>query len=219
VALETERATTPKDEGGEEGAATSGSAAFFRDIAALPNIVSLARVVLVYVALGFWVYGRYAICMGIGLVAGLSDYLDGYLARRFNQSTRIGGLIDQAADILFMMGVIFVFVREGVWPSALLFTVMFRETLVMNLRASAAEQGFAIPSIFLGKWSSNWMFWSLAVMGCSLGNLFPEPLNTWARYVAHFGMLVGITCSVITAGIYLRTYVRSYKPTPRKAAG
>ncbi len=71
------------------------------------------------------------------VLAWLSDYLDGYLARRFNQSTRIGGLIDQAADILFMMGVIFVFVREGVWPSALLFTVMFRETLVMNLRASA----------------------------------------------------------------------------------
>lgn len=202
----------------QTSADTSAGSAFFREIVSIPNLVSLARVVLVYFALGLWYYQRYAIGLAIGVVAGLSDYLDGYLARRLNQSTRIGGLIDQAADILFMMGVIFVFVRLDVWPSILLFTVMLRETLVMNLRASAAEQGFALPSIFLGKWASNWMFWSLAVMGASLGNLLPEPFNTYARYVAHFGMTVGITSSVITAGIYFRTYVRNYKPTPRKAA-
>lgn len=192
--------------------------AFFREIMAVPNLVSLARVVLIYVGLGLWYYKYYALGLGIGVIAGLSDYLDGYLARKLNQSTRIGGLIDQAADILFMMGVIFVFVREGVWPSILLFTVMLRETLVMNLRASAAEQGFALPSIFLGKWASNWMFWSLAIMGASLGHLLPEPWNTYAHYLADFGMTVGIVSSVITAGIYFKTYVRNYKPTPKKVA-
>jgi CDP-diacylglycerol--glycerol-3-phosphate 3-phosphatidyltransferase len=208
VAIETE----------QERVETGDGRVFWRELAAIPNLVSLARVVLIYIGIWLWYHGLFALGLGIGVIAGLSDYLDGYLARRLNMSTRIGGLIDQAADILFMMGVIFIFVRDGTWPAILLFTVMFRETIVMNLRASAAEQGFSLPSIFLGKWSSNWMFWSLAVMAASRGNLFPEPLNTYARYVAHFGMTVGITSSVITAVIYLQTYVRNYKPTPPREA-
>lgn len=202
----------------QERAVTGEGRVFWRELAALPNLVSLARVVLIYIGIWLWYHGLFALGLGIGVIAGLSDYLDGYLARRLNLSTRIGGLIDQAADILFMMGVIFIFVRDGTWPAILLFTVMFRETIVMNLRASAAEQGFALPSIFLGKWASNWMFWSLAVMAASRGELFPEPFNTYARYVAHFGMTVGITSSVITAIIYFRSYIGKYKPTPRREA-
>lgn len=189
--------------------------AFWRELAALPNIVSLARVVLIYVGLALWYYGYFALGLGLGFIGGLTDYLDGYLARRLNLSTRIGGLIDQACDVLFMMGVIFIFVRDGTWPAILLFIVMFRETIVMNLRISAAEQGFALPSIFLGKFASNWMFWSLALVAVARGKLLPEPFNTYVLYLAHFGMTGGITMSVITAGIYFRTYVRKYKPTPR----
>ena len=190
----------------------AGTGAFARDIRTLPNLVSLARIVFIYVAITLWYYGYFATGLLIGVFAGLSDYLDGYLARRLDQSTRIGGLLDQAADILFISGCIFIFVDDRTWPAVLLFTVTFRETLVMNLRASAAEMGFSLPSIFLGKWSSNWMFYSLALMGAARGALLPEPYNTWILYVAHFGMLVGIVSSLITAAIYFRSYVRQYRP-------
>jgi CDP-diacylglycerol--glycerol-3-phosphate 3-phosphatidyltransferase len=196
----------------------TGTAAFLRDLGAWPNIVSLARVVFIYIALVLWYYGYFVAGLGIGVIAGLSDYLDGYLARRLNQSTRIGGLIDQAADVLFMMGVIYIFVRDGTWPAVLLYAVMLRETIVMNLRASAAEMGFTLPSIFLGKWASNWMFYSLALMAASRGRLLPEPFNTYIGYVAHFGMAVGITSSLITAWIYFRSYMAQYKPLPPKPA-
>lgn len=195
-----------------------GSSAFLRDLASAPNVVSLARVVFIYVGIGLWYYGYFAIGLGIGVLAGLSDYLDGYLARRLNQSTRIGGLIDQAADVLFMMGVIYVFVRDGTWPAILLYTVMFREVVVMNLRASAAEMGFSLPSIFLGKLASNWMFYALAIMAAHRGHLLPEPLNTYIGYLAHFGMTGGITMSLITAGVYFRKYMSQYKSLPRKGA-
>jgi cardiolipin synthase (CMP-forming) len=194
----------------------TGSAAFLRDLGALPNIVSLARVVFIYIGIVLWYYGYFAAGLGIGVFAGLSDYLDGYLARRLNQSTRIGGLIDQAADVLFMLGVIYIFVRDGTWPAVLLYAVMLRETVVMNLRASAAEMGFTLPSIFLGKWASNWMFYALALMAASRGRLLPEPFNTYVGYVAHFGMAVGITSSLITAWIYFRSYMAQYKPLPPK---
>lgn len=181
-----------------------------RDLKTSANIVSLSRIVLMYLCILLWDQDRFDIGVPVGIVAGLTDYLDGWLARRYNQQTRIGGLLDQAADILFMTGCIFLFVRDGSWPRILLYVVIFREVLVLNLRASAAQMGFSLPSIFLGKWASNWMFYSLAFMGIS--KLPEEPYATWARYASNFGMVVGIISSLITAGIYTRSYARQYKP-------
>jgi hypothetical protein len=88
----------------------------------------------------------------------------------------------------------------------------------MNLRASAAEMGFSLPSIFLGKFASNWMFYALAIMAAHRGHLLPEPLNTYIGYLAHFGMTGGITMSLITAGIYFRKYMHQYRSLPKKRA-
>jgi cardiolipin synthase len=192
-----------------------GASALVRDLRTWPNIVSLARVVLVYVALILFHFGEYRIGLAIGVAAGLSDYLDGYLARRLNQATRIGALVDQAADLLFMTGCIFVFVNEGTWPAVLLFVVLLREVTVLCLRASAGEMGFALPSIFLGKWASNWMFYSLALMGAVRGHWLPAAVEPWVHRLSDFAMVVGVTSSVVTAIIYLRSYARQYVPKPR----
>lgn len=204
---------------GEATVAGTGSEAFWRDLSTSANLVSLARIVFIYLAIWLWYEGHFATGLAIGVLAGLSDYADGILARRLNQQTRIGGLLDQAADILFMTGVIFVFVRDGTWPAILLFVVILRETVVMNLRASAAEMGFSLPSIFLGKWASNWMFYSLALTAAARGTLFPAPYNDYVQWVAHFGMIVGVTSSLATAGVYLRKYIQQYRPLPKKPSG
>jgi cardiolipin synthase len=191
---------------------TQGRSAFLRDLSSPPNIVSIARVVFVYAAIALWYHGRFAIGLGIGVLAGLSDYLDGYLARRLKASTRVGALLDQAADVLFMTGCIFMFVKDGTWPALLLYVVLLREFVVVNLRVSAAEMGFSLPSIFLGKWASNWMFYSLALMGAARGELMPTAqLNLYTKWLSHFGMAVGVTSSIITAIIYTKSYIRQYK--------
>jgi cardiolipin synthase len=204
----------PASPGAEAGPGPTervGADALLRDLKTLPNLVSIARIVLVYGAIWLWFEGRFGIGLIVGILAGLSDYLDGYLARRLRQSTRIGGLLDQAADILFMTGCILIFVKDGTWPAILLLIVLLRETVVLNLRASAASMGFEIPSIFLGKWSSNWMFYALAIMGAHRGALLGEPYNTYAGWLAHFGMVVGVTSSVITGLVYVRTYAQKYR--------
>jgi CDP-diacylglycerol--glycerol-3-phosphate 3-phosphatidyltransferase len=193
----------------------SGVSALVRDLKTWPNIVSLARVVLVYVALLLFHFDHYRVGLAIGVVAGLSDYLDGYLARRLKQSTRIGALVDQAADLLFMTGCIFVFVNEGTWPAMLLFVVLLREVTVLCLRASAGEMGFSLPSIFLGKWASNWMFYSLALMGAVRGHWLPASIEPWVHHLSDFAMVVGVTSSLLTAIIYLRSYARQYVPKAR----
>ena len=193
-------------------AAEVPTAAFLRELRSWPNLVSLARIVFIYFAIALWYLEHPKIAAAIGVLAGLSDYLDGWLARRLNESTRIGALLDQAADVLFMSGAIAVFVLDGTWPFVLLVVVLFREILILNFRASAAEMGFQLPSIFWGKWSSNWMFWSLALMAVTKAGVFPAPYDLWVRYVSHFGMTVGVISSVITAGVYVRSYMRKYQP-------
>lgn len=190
----------------------SGAAELAKDLRTWPNLISIARVALIYVALGLFYVEQYAIGLVIGVVAGLSDYLDGYLARRLGQSTRIGAILDQAADLLFITGSILVFVVDGTWPAILLFVVLFRETVVLCLRASAAEMGFALPSIFLGKWASNWMFYALAIMGLVHTHLLPPDLERYAAYLSHFGMTVGVVSSVAAGAIYARSYANHYVP-------
>jgi hypothetical protein len=91
--------------------------------------------------------------------------------------------------------------------------------VVLNLRASAAEMDFSLPSIFLGKLASNFMFWSLAVMGAAKGGWVPEPFDLYLRYLAHFGITAGTLMSLITGSIYLRSYARQYKPLASARAG
>ena len=194
------------------GQPEGGSGALLRDLRALPNLVSLGRVVFVYVAIWLFYEARYELGLFVGVLAGWSDYLDGYLARRLKLSTRIGALIDQAADVLFITGCVFIFVRDGTWPWILIYVLLFREIVVLNLRASAAEMGFSLPSIFLGKLASNFLFWSLAVMGAAKGGWVPAPFDLYCRYLAHFGITSGTLMSLVTASIYVRSYARQYKP-------
>jgi cardiolipin synthase (CMP-forming) len=192
--------------GGEPGALA-------RDLRTWPNVVSLSRVALIWLTIALWHYGYRKPAVVLGWAAGLSDYLDGWLARRLKQSTRIGGLLDQAADVLFMIGAIAMFVLEGTWPFILLLVVTFREVMVLNMRVSAAEMSFSLPSIFLGKWSSNWMFWSMALMCLTRAGFLPAPYDLWIFWVAYVGMYVGVASSLVTASIYFRQFARGYRST------
>lgn len=68
----------------------------------IPNMICVARIILVAPIVWALIEERYGLALGLSLIAGLSDALDGYLARRFDWRTRLGGLLDPAADKLLM---------------------------------------------------------------------------------------------------------------------
>ena len=68
----------------------------------IPNLVCIARIVLVGPIVWSLAEGRYELALGLIAIAGLSDALDGYLARKFDWRTRLGALLDPAADKLLM---------------------------------------------------------------------------------------------------------------------
>jgi cardiolipin synthase len=88
----------------------------------IPNAICIVRIILVAPIVWSLLEGRYGLALGLILMAGLSDALDGFLARRFDWRTRLGGLLDPAADKLLMFAAYVTLAVIGlvpVWFSAI----------------------------------------------------------------------------------------------------
>ena len=97
----------------------------------LPNLITLARLFAVPVAIWLIFEKRYAAAFWLFAVAGLSDALDGYIAKRFDRRTRLGALLDPAADKALLAGVYASLWLAGQLPSLLVFLVLLRDGLIV----------------------------------------------------------------------------------------
>ena len=98
----------------------------------LPNAISLLRIALVVPIILLIIEGRYGLALGLSLVAGFSDGVDGYLAKRFNWHTRIGALLDPIADKLLVASTFIVLVYTGQIPLWLGALVVFRDVVIVG---------------------------------------------------------------------------------------
>jgi len=191
------------------------TAAFRRDLVRLPNLVSLGRIGLIAVAAAVFLSGWRLTGLALGVPAGLSDHLDGWLARRRGEVTELGALLDVLADLLFQLLCFALAVHEGVWPTYLLVAWGFRDLTVTVLRASAAQQGFAIPSSRFAKVAINFNYYSFVVLGLDVARPFASPTVTLAvHWLGLAGAHAGVTLQWISGAIYLVRYARLYRGTP-----
>ena len=91
------------------------------------------------------------IALAIFVVASLSDFLDGYVARHYNQVTDFGKFFDTLADKLLVTACLLVFVGQGRMASWIAFIVVAREFAIMGLRSVAATHGRVIAAGWSGK--------------------------------------------------------------------
>lgn len=98
----------------------------------LPNAISLLRIVLVAPILAFILEGRYDLALVLFFVAGFSDGVDGYLAKRFDWHTRIGALLDPIADKLLVGGTFITMVLAGLVPIWLAALVVIRDVVIIG---------------------------------------------------------------------------------------
>jgi len=98
----------------------------------LPNAISLLRIVLVVPILSLILSGGFAWALALFFAAGFSDGIDGYLAKRFDWHTRLGGLLDPVADKLLVAGtfVTLAYVQQiPVWLAAV---VILRDLIIIG---------------------------------------------------------------------------------------
>ena len=94
-----------------------------------------------------WMY----ISLAIFIVASLTDSLDGYIARHYNQVTDFGKFLDPLADKLLVIAAMCMFCQWGVFPAWALMIVLTREFAVTGLRLIAAQKGHVIAAGWSGK--------------------------------------------------------------------
>jgi len=120
----------------------------------LPNILTIVRILLVpplVVVLLTKVPDKEWWGLGLFLLAALMDFLDGYLARRRKQVTRLGTLLDPAADKILMSAAFISLVELGLAPAWMVVVIIAREFAVSSLRTFASAEGLVIAAGVSGK--------------------------------------------------------------------
>ena len=126
----------------------------------LPNYLTLARIFLVPLLVVVllttvsedWLnIERYALAIFIFLIASFTDILDGHLARKRNQVSNLGKLLDPIADKLLVSAALIVLVEKHLAPSWAVVVILGREFIITGLRSVAAADGLIIQAQKSGK--------------------------------------------------------------------
>ena len=118
----------------------------------LPNLLSLLRLALVPVFLVLIITGHSITAFIVLAIASITDWLDGYLARKLNQVTRIGALLDPAADRLYIFATLIGLAVTGAIPAWLPVVVVGRDVLLAFTIPVLASRNYGpLPVHFFGK--------------------------------------------------------------------
>ena len=184
----------------------------------LPNALTLLRIFLVPVLVAVLltrVDGHVFLGAGIFALAVATDYLDGYLARRRNQVTRLGILLDPLADKLLIAAAFLSLVEMGLVPAWVVMIILARELAVTGLRNVAAGRGVLIGASALGKAKM------VAQVTCVLLLLLSRPYPV-LRAPALGALVVVVALTLGSGADYARRFwrdvLRPVTPDPLTAA-
>lgn len=113
--------------------------------------ITLARVALIPVFMIVLLLGYNWPAMIIFAVASLTDFVDGYIARHYNQTSDFGKFLDPLADKLLVVAAMLIFIQQGRMPAWVVMLVLAREFAVSGLRMVAAKEGTVLAAGFSGK--------------------------------------------------------------------
>ena len=132
------------------------------------------------------------------LIASLTDFLDGYIARKLNLVTDFGKLMDPLVDKILTSAVFIILSKEDMIPAWITITIISREFLVTGLRLLASNQGKVLSADSLGKWKTTSQIivasYFLTILGSN------EPILKYLEFINQpmFGDLLIIICTTIT---------------------
>ena len=126
----------------------------------LPNVLTYGRILAVPIVAGLLMYGgnnaRW-VALGIYIVAAITDFLDGYLARLWQQQSALGRMLDPIADKVLVAIVLLVLAADGIlfgghmWAAII---ILAREVLVSGLREFLGELRVSVPVTRIAKWKT-----------------------------------------------------------------
>ena len=138
----------------------------------IPNLLSFIRLGLVPVFLYLIIEGEDALALLVLVISSVTDFLDGVLARRLGQVTRLGQLLDPAADRLFIFATLLGLAMRGIVPWWLVAVIVGRDAVLLVIGVILASNGYGpLPVHHLGKVATFCLFYALPIL--MIGQAFP----------------------------------------------
>ena len=135
---------------------------------------------------GLWMY----LSLAIFIVASLTDFLDGYIARHYNQTSDFGKFLDPLADKLLTVAAMAMFCEWGIFPAWALMIVLTREFAVSGLRMVASQKG----NVIAAGWSGKVKTASTMVGLCAMMALPGIPVLNWV-------VIIMIVATTVYSGV------------------
>ena len=138
----------------------------------LPNKLTMIRMVMVPVCMALIILGFNITAAVVFALASLTDFFDGYLARKHNLVSSFGKIMDPLADKLLTFGALICFVAKSpsfVWPAII---IIAREFFVTSMRVVAVDKGKVIAASWWGKVKTNVQMFSL-IFAIACCDIFP----------------------------------------------
>src|SRR5215204_7340615 len=119
----------------------------------IPNLITIFRLILVPIVIVMIMQGRWATAFVLFVVAGVSDGIDGFIARRFDMRSEFGAYLDPLADKALLVSIYVTLSVTGVLPSWLAITVVSRDIMIVAaiIVSRLMERPVAIKPLFISK--------------------------------------------------------------------
>ena len=174
----------------------------------LPNLLTLSRILLIPVfVLLFWTPtpGRSLAAAVVFVIAAVTDLLDGYLARRRSQVTKLGRLLDPIADKLLVLSGLILLVQFQRVAAVVAILIIAREVAVTGVRAIAASQGIVLSAETIGKYKMVAQVVAIVLLILEDG-IVPAAWNL--HLVGTVVLYAALALALISGGRYLLSFWR-----------
>lgn len=173
----------------------------------IPNLLTLSRLVfLPIIVVLFLIPKPWAAWAALALYApaAATDYLDGYFARLYNQTSRVGVFLDPIADKLFVGSILFMLVAterlEGLWAVPALL-IMMREVFIAGLREFLAGVAIDMPVTRLAKWKTGMQMTAIGFL-IMWPYVSPEWFSITVEWIGKGGLIVAMVLTLKTGWDY-----------------
>jgi cardiolipin synthase len=170
----------------------------------IPNIITIARLIMVPLIVVLIGQGRWGLAFTVFVAAGISDGVDGFIARRFNMRSEFGAYLDALADKALLVSIYVTLSVTGVLPGWLAIVVVSRDLMIISaiLVSWLMQRPVAIKPMFVSKLNTGAQIaFAALVLGMKAFTLDAPALNTT-------GMVLVAALTMVSAAAYLARWMR-----------
>ena len=184
----------------------------------LPNKLTMTRIIMAFIIMGLLLFPtdamgialpklfinetividvKYIIAGVLFILASITDFLDGYIARKYNLITDFGKMIDAIADKVLVNSVLIILCASGFIHPIITVVIIVRDSIVNAIKMVAGNKGKAVAAIKSGKWKT-----ACLMVGITLTLFYNLPFELWNFRVSDFLLIIAAVLSVISGVQY-----------------